>query len=202
MRGSLELTLQVIGPAVIGAAQALGAFPVAQRQGAGAMAADMLESKQIEKIILTRPAVEAGESMGFLPGTIEEKYEPYLQPFRDVFHERMGKGKTEYLIKRGQIEAAPLAYMRGRTFRNTWVILDEAQNTTPEQMFMFLTRIGENCKVIVNGDTRQSDIKTMSGLIDCATKLSHLKGVEFIEFGADDIVRSGIVKEIVKAYSR
>jgi phosphate starvation-inducible PhoH-like protein len=169
---------------------------------AGAMAADAILEKRTEKIIITRPAVEAGEQLGFLPGEVEEKYAPYLAPFLDVLNERLGKGRVEYMMKSGQIEAAPLAYMRGRTFKEAWVILDEAQNTTPAQMKMFLTRIGYNCKVLVSGDVMQKDISGESGLVDAVRRLSFIPSVKVIQFTADDIVRSGLVQEIVDAYER
>lgn len=165
-----------------------------------ALAAQMLENNQIDKIIITRPAVEAGENLGFLPGEIEDKFDPYLQPFRDVLNERLGKTFVEYLIKIGRIEAAPLAYMRGRTFKDAFVILDEAQNTTPTQMKMFLTRIGQNTRVVVNGDITQKDIRGESGLADAVKKLSFIPAVKHIEFTREDVVRSGLVQEIVSAY--
>lgn len=168
----------------------------------GAIAAELLQSKEIDKIIITRPAVEAGESLGFLPGEVEEKYEPYLTPFRDVLNERLGKTHVDYLVKMGRVEPAPLAYMRGRTFKDAVVILDEAQNVTPEQMKMFLTRIGENCKVIVNGDEAQKDIKGDSGLTDAIKRISYIPSVQVIKFSAKDIVRSGLVQEIVEAYQK
>ena len=167
---------------------------------AAALAAQELEANRFEKIIITRPAVEAGESLGFLPGEIEEKFDPYLAPFREVLYERLGKSFTEYLIKCGRIEASPLAYMRGRTFKDSFVILDEAQNTTPSQMKMFLTRIGANCRVVVNGDTAQKDVVGKSGLEDAVTRLTHIAAIRHVEFAHDDIVRSGIVKQIVMAY--
>lgn len=165
-----------------------------------AMAAQALDQGEIDKIIITRPAVEAGEHLGFLPGELEEKFDPYLQPFRDVLNERLGKTFVEYLIKMGRIEASPLAYMRGRTFKNAYVILDEAQNTTPTQMKMFLTRIGQNCKVIVNGDMQQKDIHGTSGLDDATARLAWIPAVKHVKFSRDDIVRSGLVGEIVRAY--
>lgn len=165
-----------------------------------AMAAQALDEGLINKIIITRPAVEAGEHLGFLPGELEEKFDPYLQPFRDVLNERLGKSFVEYLIKTGAIEASPLAYMRGRTFKNAYVILDEAQNTTPMQMKMFLTRIGHNCKVIVNGDMSQKDIHGASGLEDAVNRLAWIPAVKHVKFSREDIVRSGLVGEIVKAY--
>ena len=166
----------------------------------GALAADGLRSGEYEKIIITRPAVEAGEKLGFLPGEVEEKYEPYLLPFREVLEERLGKSQVEYMLKHGRIEAAPLAYMRGRTFKNAFVILDEAQNTTPVQMKMFLTRIGNNCRVVVNGDMSQHDLHGKSGLDDAVRRISHIPAVKVITFKHSDIVRSGLVQEIVAAY--
>lgn len=168
----------------------------------GAIAAELLQNKTIDKIIITRPAVEAGEKLGFLPGEVEEKYEPYLTPFRDVLNERLGKTFVDYLVKTGRIEPAPLAYMRGRTFKDAIVILDEAQNVTPEQMKMFLTRIGENCKVIVNGDENQKDIPGPSGLTDAIKRISFIPSVQVVKFSSADIVRSGIVQEIIECYER
>ena len=165
-----------------------------------ALAAQQLESGHIDKIIITRPSVEAGESLGFLPGELEEKFDPYLQPFRDVLDERLGKAFVQFLLKSGRIEATPLGYMRGRTFKNAFVILDEAQNTTPAQMKMFLTRIGENCRVVVNGDIRQKDITGPSGLEDAVKRLTHIPSVKHIEFTKADIVRSGLVQEIIESY--
>jgi phosphate starvation-inducible PhoH-like protein len=168
----------------------------------GAMAAEALDNKQIDKIIITRPVVEAGESLGFLPGELEEKFEPFLAPFRDVLNERLGKTYVDYLIKVGKIEAAPLAYMRGRTFKNAWVILDESQNTTPAQMRMFLTRMGENCKMIVNGDIQQKDISGMCGLEDAVSRLSYISSLKIIQFTRRDVVRCGLVQEVVEAYEQ
>lgn len=167
---------------------------------ATAAAAKALAERRIERLIITRPAVEAGEKLGFLPGEIQDKFDPYLRPFRDVLNRRLGKSQTDYYIKDGKIEATPLAYLRGATFRNAVIILDEAQNTTPSQMKMFLTRIGENCTVIVNGDTRQKDIPGPSGLVDALSKLRHIPSIRIIEFGKEDIVRSGLVQQIVEAY--
>lgn len=168
---------------------------------AAAMAADMLREKKIDKIIITRPAVEAGESFGFLPGELEEKYAPYIDPFRDILNERLGKSQVAYLIKHKRIEARPLAFMRGCTLKNCWAILDEAQNTTPSQIKLFLTRIGENCKVIVDGDIDQNDIKSYSGLADAVIRLASTKRVGIVDFGVEDIVRSGIVRDIIRAYA-
>ena len=165
------------------------------------LAADMLKEKKIERIILSRPGVEAGEKFGFIPGELDEKYAPYIEPFRDIFNERLGRSQVDYLIKHKRICAMPLAFMRGRTFKNCWAILDEAQNTTPSQMKLFLTRIGDNCKVIIDGDIEQKDITTQSGLSDAVKRLQHTRKVGVVEFGVDDVVRSGIVKDIIKAYA-
>lgn len=168
---------------------------------AGALACDMLEKKLVDKIIITRPAVDAGESLGFLPGELEDKYAPYIAAFRDVLDERLGKSFVEYLLKIGRIEAMPFAYMRGRTFKNAVVILDEAQNTTALQMKLFLTRIGENCKVIIDGDESQADIRN-SGLSDAVGRIQHIPSVKVVRFSRADVVRSGLVQEIVDAYER
>jgi phosphate starvation-inducible PhoH-like protein len=167
---------------------------------AAALAAEALESKQIDKLILTRPAIEAGEKLGYLPGEIDDKFDPFMRPFRDALNERLGSSFVDLLIKTGRIECAPLAYMRGRTFKSTWIILDEAQNTTPKQMKMFLTRVGENCKVLVNGDVTQMDITGESGLADAIKRLKKLKSVAVVSFEGSDVVRSGIAQEIVEAY--
>ena len=165
-----------------------------------ATAARLLDEGKISKIVITRPAVEAGESLGFLPGEKEEKFDPYLVPFLGVFHERLGKSFTDYLIKTGRIEAAPLAYMRGRTFDRCFVILDEAQNTSPVQMKMFLTRIGEDCHVVVNGDLEQKDIQGKSGLQDAVERVTFIPSVKHVQFTDADVVRSGLCAEIVNAY--
>ena len=166
------------------------------------IACEMLDNKQIAKIVVTRPAVEASDGgMGFLPGDIHEKFAPYFAPFKAVFEEVWGPGKTEYLIKEGIIEIAPLEYIRGLTFDKTMVILDEAQNTTPSQMKLFLTRIGEDAKVVVNGDISQKDIPGPSGLEDAVNRLHDLKKyVTVHEFTEDDIVRSGLVKDVLLRY--
>lgn len=166
------------------------------------MAADALRSGEIEKVIITRPAVEAGESLGFLPGELEEKYEPYIAPIRDILEKRLGKSTLEYMIKHGLIEAAPMAYLRGKTFDNCIVLLDEAQNCTPNQMKLFLTRIGENCTMIIDGDPSQKDINTVSGLEDAIRKIAWIPQVSVIEFTVSDIVRSGICQEIVESYEK
>jgi len=168
---------------------------------AGALAAEALESGRIERIILTRPAVEAGEQLGFLPGEVEDKYAVYIDAFRDILNERLGRGVVDYCLRHGRIVGAPLAYMRGKTFsNNTFVILDEAQNTSPAQMKMFLTRIGENSKVVINGDIRQSDIRGPNGLDDAITRVRGLPGVHVHTFERQDIVRSGMVRYILDRY--
>lgn len=167
---------------------------------AAARAAEALREDQIERIIVTRPAVEAGESLGFLPGELDEKYEPYFRPVRDALEEILGSGATEYMLKAGRIEARPLGLIRGATFKNAWVLLDEAQNTTPTQMKLFLTRIGENAKMIINGDLTQKDIPGPSGLADALDRLRGLEGVRVIRFGREDIVRSGMCQLIASRY--
>ena len=165
-----------------------------------AMAAVALEKKQISKMILTRPAVEAGESLGFLPGELEDKYQPYIEPFLSILYETLGKSTTEYYLKNKIIEARPMAFMRGMTFKDCWVILDEAQNTTPKQMQLFLTRIGENSKIIIDGDTTQCDINGPSGLVDGLNVCAGLPDSKFVRFTRDDVVRSGMVANIIKRY--
>jgi phosphate starvation-inducible protein PhoH and related proteins len=165
------------------------------------MAADALQKKHIKKILLTRPAIEAGEKLGYLPGELDEKFEPYLRPFRDILNKRLGHGFVDCALKNGKIEALPLAYMRGMTFEDCWVLLDEAQNTTPVQMKMFLTRIGDRCKVIVNGDLTQQDIPGASGLADGLQRSRGLPGVGEVAFTRDDVVRSGLVQMLVDRYS-
>ena len=168
---------------------------------AAALAAEALESGKIERIILSRPAVEAGEQLGFLPGSLDEKFAVYIDAFRDILNQRLGAGTVNYCIRHGRIVAAPLAFMRGKTFdEGTFVILDEAQNTSPAQMKMFLTRIGEDCKVVINGDIRQSDIRGPNGLSDAVEKLRGLAGVYIHHFDYEDIVRSGLVKSIIDRY--
>ena len=163
-------------------------------------AAELLQRGEIQKIIVTRPAIEAGEGLGFLPGTIQEKFAPYFAPFRAVFDEVFGASAVDNMIKLGKIDIQPLEYIRGLTFDNCVVILDEGQNTTPSQMKLFLSRIGRYAKVIVNGDVTQKDIPGISGLIDAVNRLEHLEAVGVIEFEEDDIVRSGLVRDIIKAY--
>ena len=168
---------------------------------ATAMAAEALQNGRIERIVMTRPAVEAGEQLGYLPGDLEEKFSVYIDPFRDILNERLGKEAVEYHLRHGRIVAAPLAFMRGKTFGgDTFVILDEAQNTSVAQMKMFLTRIGEDCKVVVNGDVKQSDIRGGNGLADAVRRLGGLPGVCIHEFERDDIVRSGLVRAVIERY--
>lgn len=166
------------------------------------MAVAALKSGKVNKIILTRPAVEAGESLGFLPGDLKEKVDPYLRPLYDALHEILGVEHTQRLIERGVIEIAPLAYMRGRTLDDAFVILDEAQNTTEAQMKMFLTRLGFNSKMIITGDRSQIDLprKAKSGLVAATQILKEISGIGFIILEGSDVVRHPLVGKIVKAY--
>ncbi len=168
------------------------------------MAIAALKKGTVDKIVLTRPAVEAGESLGFLPGDLKEKVDPYLRPIYDALHAILGAEHTERLMDRGVIEIAPLAYMRGRTLDNAFVILDEAQNTTNMQMKMFLTRLGFGSKMIVNGDISQIDLPkhTNSGLIQAQSILSGIDQIEFVTFSAKDVVRHPIVAKIITAYEK
>ena len=163
----------------------------------------MLLEKKIERIILSRPAVEAGERLGFLPGDMKEKVDPYLRPLYDSLYDLFHFEKIQRMIEIGDIEIAPLAFMRGRTLKNSFAILDEAQNATDTQIKMFLTRIGENSKIVVNGDPSQIDLpnKHMSGLDRAKKLLSHLDEIEVIDFDHSDVVRHPLVSKIVKAYS-
>lgn len=167
-----------------------------------AVAVSLLTSKQIKKIILTRPVVEAGESLGFLPGTLEEKIDPYLRPLFDAMEEMMGGEKVRELMEAGVIEVAPLAYMRGRTFNDTFMILDEAQNTTAMQIKMFLTRMGAGSRMVVTGDPSQIDLKPgqKSGLKDSLAVLEGLRDIEAVRFSDVDVVRHPLVARIVQAY--
>lgn len=166
------------------------------------MAVKALKQGEVKRIILTRPAVEAGENLGFLPGDLKEKIDPYLRPVYDALYTVFGKEHTDRLMDRGVIEIAPLAYMRGRTLDDAFVILDEAQNTTPAQMKMFLTRLGYHSKMVVNGDKTQIDLPrgVTSGLLDAERKLHRLKNIEFVEFSGNDVVRHPVVAEIIRAY--
>lgn len=159
---------------------------------------------EVAKIVLTRPAIEAGESLGFLPGDLKEKVDPYLRPIYDSLYSILGINTTDHLMERGVIEVAPLAYMRGRTLDDAFVILDEAQNTTDAQMKMFLTRLGFNSKMIVNGDMTQVDLpgRQRSGLIDAQRILKDIKQIKFIQFTANDVVRHPVVAKIISAYEK
>ncbi|MGV3488023.1 MAG: PhoH family protein [Tuberibacillus sp.] len=166
------------------------------------MAVTALKKGFIKRIVLTRPAVEAGESLGFLPGDLKEKVDPYLRPLYDALHDILGTEHTSRLLERGTIEIAPLAYMRGRTLEDAYVILDEAQNTTPEQMKMFLTRLGFGSKMIITGDITQVDLpkgKT-SGLSTACETLKNIKGISFVELKRLDVVRHPLVQKIIQAY--
>ncbi len=167
-----------------------------------AMAAAALSRHEVNRIILTRPAVEAGERLGFLPGDLMAKVDPYLRPLFDALHDMMDPEKVSQHIDRGVIEIAPLAFMRGRTLNDSFVILDEAQNTTPEQMKMFLTRLGFGSRMVVTGDITQVDLprEQQSGLIVVGDVLQAVEGVEFVRFGGDDVVRHKLVQRIVEAY--
>ena len=164
----------------------------------------MLMEKKIDRVILSRPAVEAGEKLGFLPGDMKEKVDPYLRPLYDALYELFGAEKIDKKIESGEIETAPLAFMRGRTLKNCFAILDEAQNATETQIKMFLTRIGENSKLVVNGDPSQIDLinKSQSGLIDSKKILKHLKEIKIIEFDHTDVVRHPLVSKIISAYQK
>ncbi|MEP6973138.1 MAG: PhoH family protein [Actinomycetota bacterium] len=163
-----------------------------------------LQAHQVSRLILTRPAVEAGERLGFLPGTLYEKIDPYMRPLYDAMFEMTGADTLARLMERGTVEVAPLAYMRGRTLNDAFIILDEAQNTTPEQMKMFLTRIGFGSKAVVNGDATQTDLQSgqASGLAVVQEILDGIEGIEFCHLGARDVVRHKIVQDIVEAYRR
>ncbi|PSJ79439.1 PhoH family protein [Neisseria iguanae] len=167
-----------------------------------AAAVDAIEKHQIERIVLVRPAVEAGEKLGFLPGDLAQKVDPYLRPLYDALYDLMGFDKVTKLMEKGLIEIAPLAYMRGRTLNGAYVILDEAQNTTPEQMKMFLTRIGFGAKAVITGDISQIDLprNIKSGLKDAREKLAGVEGLYFHTFTSEDVVRHPLVQKIVEAY--
>lgn len=164
------------------------------------LACKALDEHKVKKIILTRPAVTAGESFGYLPGELKDKYAPYLEPFLDIFHTHFGVSHTQNLLASGRIVAKPLAFMRGVTFNDAFIILDEAQNTTKEQMFLFLTRIGEGNQVIVDGDGSQSDIRSTSGLFFAIDTLEGLDNVGVFHFTKEDCIRSELVKQILIAW--
>ena len=168
------------------------------------VAVTLLMEKKIERVILSRPAVEAGEKLGFLPGDMKEKVDPYLRPLYDALYELFGADKIDKKIESGEIEIAPLAFMRGRTLKNSFAILDEAQNATETQIKMFLTRIGENSKLVVNGDPSQIDLinKSYSGLIKSKKTLKNIKEIKIIEFDHSDVVRHPLVSKIIRAYQK
>jgi phosphate starvation-inducible protein PhoH and related proteins len=169
-----------------------------------AMAVKALKNKQVKKIIITRPAVEAGENLGFLPGDLKEKIDPYLRPIYDALNDMIPFEKLQYYMEREIIEIAPLAYMRGRTLNNAFILLDEAQNTTPMQMKMFLTRMGPDSKMIVTGDTSQIDLprNQRSGLKEAVRILYDVKGIGFVELSERDVVRHRLVRDIIEAYQK
>jgi len=169
-----------------------------------AMAVNALLKKQVTRIVLARPAVEAGEKLGFLPGDIEEKVSPYLRPLYDALFDMMEPEKVAKYIERGVIEIAPLAFMRGRTLNDSFIILDEAQNTTSEQMKMYLTRLGFNSKTVITGDVTQIDLPAgkLSGLVEAERVLKGIEGIRFVYFSERDVVRHRLVQEIIKAYER
>jgi len=169
-----------------------------------AMAISALINKQVARIILTRPAVEAGERLGFLPGTLQEKVDPYLRPLYDALYDMLESDRVEKFLERSTIEVAPIAFMRGRTLNDSFIILDEAQNSTSEQMKMVLTRQGFNSKMVVNGDITQIDLPNgrRSGLIDAIEVLKGIEGISFVQFDEKDVVRHNLVQRIVKAYER
>jgi phosphate starvation-inducible PhoH-like protein len=167
-----------------------------------ALAVSALLSKQVNRIILARPAVEAGERLGFLPGTLQEKVDPYMRPLYDALHDLLEADKLESFLEKGIIEVAPLAFMRGRTLNDSFVILDEAQNTTSEQMKMFLTRLGFNSKAVITGDVTQIDLpdSRKSGLVEAIDVVGKIEGIEFVYFDERDVVRHNLVQRIIKAY--
>jgi phosphate starvation-inducible PhoH-like protein len=187
-----DLTL-AIGPA--GTGKTFLATVLAVRQ---------LQERRVERLVLTRPAVEAGERLGFLPGDLQQKVDPYLRPLYDALHMLLGRERSVALLEKGVIEVAPLAYMRGRTLQDAFVILDEAQNTTPAQMRMALTRLGENARMVVTGDVTQIDLPSgqPSGLVEAAEVLEGVEGVAICRFGDADVVRHPLVQRLVQAYQR
>jgi phosphate starvation-inducible PhoH-like protein len=183
---------------------AIGPAGTGKTYRAVATAVRALQEHQVSRLILTRPAVEAGERLGFLPGTLYEKIDPYMRPLYDAMFEMTGADTLSRLMERGTVEVAPLAFMRGRTLNDAFIILDEAQNTTPEQMKMFLTRIGFGSKAVVNGDSTQTDLQTgqASGLAVVQEILDGIEGIAFCHLGGRDVVRHKIVQDIVEAYRR
>lgn len=182
---------------------ALGAAGTGKTFLAMAEGLQLLREKKVQRLVLTRPAVEAGEALGFLPGDLNEKIYPYLRPLYDALHEMLEADEAEKLMERGIIEVAPLAYMRGRTLKNAFVILDEAQNTTCEQMLMFLTRLGQGSRCVVTGDPSQIDLKRhqRSGLLEAIEALEEVSALKFVHLQTSDIVRHPVVEKIVEAYA-
>ncbi|MFO1038216.1 MAG: PhoH family protein [Geminicoccaceae bacterium] len=181
---------------------ALGPAGTGKTYLAVAMAVALLKQRRIDRLILSRPAVEAGERLGFLPGDLKEKVDPYMRPLYDALQDMLPDGKLQQRMETGQIEIAPLAYMRGRTLTNAYVILDEAQNSTPSQMKMFLTRLGENSRMVVTGDPTQTDLPPgmPSGLADAVAKLASIPAVAVVRLDKSDVVRHPLVSEIIHAY--
>jgi phosphate starvation-inducible PhoH-like protein len=169
-----------------------------------AMAVSALLTKQVDRIILARPAVEAGERLGFLPGTLQQKIDPYMRPLYDALYDMLDADKLERFLEKGIVEVAPLAFMRGRTLNDSFVILDEAQNTTSEQMKMFLTRLGFNSKAVITGDITQIDLPSgrRSGLVEALEVVRRIEGIAFINFNERDVVRHNLVQQIIKAYEK
>ena len=167
-----------------------------------ARAVEALLKEEVTRIILTRPAIEAGESLGFLPGDLREKIDPYLRPLHDALYDMLTPDEIERYREKGVIEVAPLAYMRGRTLNNAFIVLDEAQNTTQEQMFMFLTRLGFNSKCVITGDITQVDLpkNKQSGLIEAKQLLGGIEDISFVELSEEDVVRHPIVQKVIRAY--
>ncbi|HRU60433.1 MAG TPA: PhoH family protein, partial [Bacteroidia bacterium] len=183
---------------------AIGPAGTGKTYTAVALAVRALKNREIKRIILTRPAVEAGENLGFLPGDLKEKIDPYLRPLYDALYDMIPSDKVKSYIENGIIEVAPLAFMRGRTLDNAFVILDEAQNATESQLKMFLTRMGPSAKFIVTGDVTQIDLPKHqpSGLVQAIKILSNVRGIDFIYLDAQDVVRHRLVKEIIEAYNK
>jgi len=183
---------------------AIGPAGTGKTYQAVAMAVSSLKNKAVDRIIITRPAVEAGERLGFLPGDLKEKVDPYLTPLYDALNDMIPRDKLKIYLDQRTIEIAPLAYMRGRTLHNSFIILDEAQNATPMQMKMFLTRLGVTSKAIITGDITQIDLPKhdKSGLIDAAKILKKVDGISFVYFDETDVVRHTLVKNIIKAYAK
>jgi phosphate starvation-inducible protein PhoH and related proteins len=183
---------------------AIGPAGTGKTYTAVALAVAALKSRQVKRIVLSRPAVEAGERLGFLPGDFREKIDPYLRPLYDALEDMLPRDRLSANLEQNVVEIVPLAYMRGRTLNSAYVILDEAQNATAQQMKMFLTRLGANSRAIITGDITQTDLpsREMSGLVQAANILSEVEGIDFVYFDRDDVVRHRLVKEIIDAYER